>query len=190
LGLASLPDVVRLDKSGLPQLELVLARAFEHDPLSVWLLPDASTRLGKLRWITRVGCRYAYRYGEVYATAGRIEGGSLWLTPGNETLAFTRLARCGLVPALLKTDVRRLNRLVAAAFHFKGRRTQISRPCWYLLAIGVDPTAQGRGIGSALLQQGLQKADAAGLACYLNTAKESNVGFYEHHGFLVLTKRD
>ncbi|MFM7270306.1 MAG: GNAT family N-acetyltransferase, partial [Actinomycetes bacterium] len=56
---------------------------------------------------------------------------------------------------------------------------------WYLVAIGVEPTQQGRGLGTALLAPGLAAADEQGLPAYLETEKERNLPFYGRHRFAV-----
>jgi GNAT superfamily N-acetyltransferase len=55
-------------------------------------------------------------------------------------------------------------------------------PHWYLPIIGVEPSRQGTGIGSALLRPGLARADEWGLACYLDTGQPRNVRFYNARG--------
>ena len=61
-------------------------------------------------------------------------------------------------------------------------------PCWYLPLIGVDPTSQGRGYGSALLRYALEHVDRAGAPAYLESSNPRNVALYERHGFEVLGK--
>ena len=56
--------------------------------------------------------------------------------------------------------------------------------------LGVEPDRQGQGIGSALIQPVLGRADAEGLPCYLETTKERNVTFYRRHGFDVVAEGD
>jgi GNAT superfamily N-acetyltransferase len=59
------------------------------------------------------------------------------------------------------------------------------------LAFHQDPIApmqQGQGIGSALLQPVLARADAHRLPCYLETGVARNVPFYERHGFQVVAE--
>ena len=51
--------------------------------------------------------------------------------------------------------------------------------------LGTDPPAQGRGLGSAVLRPGLELCDREGLPAYLESSKESNVGFYARFGFRV-----
>jgi ribosomal protein S18 acetylase RimI-like enzyme len=59
---------------------------------------------------------------------------------------------------------------------------------WYLAGIGVDPSAQRRGIGTALLEPGLAAAARSGLPAVLLTNNEANLSFYERHGFRVVRK--
>ena len=54
---------------------------------------------------------------------------------------------------------------------------------WYVMVVGVAPEEQGKGIGRALLQPFIKRADTAGEPCYLETAQPENVGFYERLGF-------
>jgi GNAT superfamily N-acetyltransferase len=53
------------------------------------------------------------------------------------------------------------------------------------MLLGADPLVQGKGVGSRLLQEGVARADADGLPCYLETQKEANLAFYGRHGFAV-----
>lgn len=58
-------------------------------------------------------------------------------------------------------------------------------PHYYLGVIGVDPRLQGRGFGMQLLKAfcDLSANDTLSGGVYLETAQESNVGFYERCGF-------
>ena len=58
-------------------------------------------------------------------------------------------------------------------------------PHWYLGVIGVDPSVQGSGVGRALIEHVVARADAAGVPCYLETAQPRNVQFYVNRGFKV-----
>jgi ribosomal protein S18 acetylase RimI-like enzyme len=54
---------------------------------------------------------------------------------------------------------------------------------WYLNTLSVDPAAQRRGIGSALIAPGLERADSEGLGSYLETQRRANIPFYRRFGF-------
>lgn len=57
---------------------------------------------------------------------------------------------------------------------------------WYLPLIGVDSVAQGRGLGSALLRDGLKTCDGDGLPAYLEATTPRNRDLYARHGFNVI----
>jgi ribosomal protein S18 acetylase RimI-like enzyme len=59
-------------------------------------------------------------------------------------------------------------------------------PHYYLGVIGTDPNLQGHGIGTQLLQAfcDLSASDRLSGGVYLETAKASNLGFYERAGFV------
>jgi N-acetylglutamate synthase-like GNAT family acetyltransferase len=52
--------------------------------------------------------------------------------------------------------------------------------------LGVEPSSQGQGLGTKLIQPGLARADEMSRLCYLETETESNVAFYQHRGFIVI----
>ena len=66
------------------------------------------------------------------------------------------------------------------------RAEAMPEPHWYLAGIGVDPDAQHRGVGTALLEPGLAAAARAALPAVLLTNNEANLPFYERHGFVVV----
>jgi len=39
---------------------------------------------------------------------------------------------------------------------------------------------------SAIIRVGLQRADALGISCYLESSNARDVPFYEHHGFVIV----
>jgi len=64
-------------------------------------------------------------------------------------------------------------------------------PHYYLGVIGVAPELQGRGVGKQLLGSfcDLSGSDPLSSGVYLETAEESNVGFYESAGFSETARR-
>lgn len=59
------------------------------------------------------------------------------------------------------------------------------QPYWYLLAVGVEPSMQGQGIGTRLLEPIFERADEAGERCFLETASKQNVAWYQDLGFEI-----
>jgi ribosomal protein S18 acetylase RimI-like enzyme len=58
-------------------------------------------------------------------------------------------------------------------------------PHVYLWLLGAAPEAQRNGVGSALLAEVANHANAQGLPIYLETMNPANVPFYEGRGFQV-----
>ena len=57
---------------------------------------------------------------------------------------------------------------------------------FYLAIVGVEPAAQGRGLGSKLMFPVLSEADASGVAAYLEASSPRSRLLYERHGFEVV----
>src|SRR5216117_54428 len=112
-------------------------------------------------------------------------GAARWLPPGRPSMRVTATLRA-LVTAPLRLGV------ATAPFLAYGRsveqmRADVARgPHWYLAGIGVEPSAQRRGVGAALLRPGVEAAAAGRVPAVLLTNNESNLGFYESHGFAVV----
>ncbi len=58
-----------------------------------------------------------------------------------------------------------------------------ARPYWYLGVLATHPSAQGRGLATAVLQPGLAAASAEGWDCWLETSSSGNKAFYAGRGF-------
>ena len=59
-----------------------------------------------------------------------------------------------------------------------------------VVAVGARSESQGQGLGSALVEVGTTRADAAGVPCYLETGTQSNIDFYAKRGFEVVGQTD
>ncbi len=57
---------------------------------------------------------------------------------------------------------------------------------WYLPQIGVEPNAQGRGLGGELMRHALARCDQEQALAYLEASKPENIPFYQRYGFKVI----
>jgi GNAT superfamily N-acetyltransferase len=180
------PDsVVCLANPQTEQLVQVMSRAFFNDPMFLYTLPDEKTRPDKLRWFFRMLIRYGKHYGEVLTTP-TADGGAIWIRPENASFTASQMVRVGFLamPFIFGwTGFRRF--MTFSSLAEKWREKSVATEHWYLAGLGVEPAEQGRGLGGALLQPGLARADAGGIPCYLETLTERNLAFYQRHGFQV-----
>jgi GNAT superfamily N-acetyltransferase len=163
-----------------PEVARVQARAFFDDPLQVWALPDASTRLTILEEVFELLSRYSsVPRGESY-TDDSLATAAFWVPPGPYVLSAE--AADAMAPMLdLLGDAN--DRFRAAEDAMRAHRPIASH--FYLQGLGTDPARQGEGLASAAMQPVLTRCDAEGIPAYLESTKERNVGFYERHGFAV-----
>ena len=63
-------------------------------------------------------------------------------------------------------------------------------PQWFLDHIAVDDAERGKGVGSALIRFGLERAAAEGVPATLETSKPENLPLYEHLGFRTYLEAD
>lgn len=152
-----------------------LTMAFANDPAVRWLFPDAQQYLTNFPAFARAFAGKAFECGTVDELEG-YSAAALWLPPNvqpNEVAVMDRLQR--------SVNEARLPEVFSVfeqmgAFH-------PTEPHWYLPMIGVDPSGQGRGVGSALLLKGLARCDADGLPAYLEATNLRNISLYERFGF-------
>jgi ribosomal protein S18 acetylase RimI-like enzyme len=61
---------------------------------------------------------------------------------------------------------------------------------WFLSGLGVDPDAQRRGIGTALVRWGLERAAESRRPAVLLTSNAENIPFYERLGLVVAAEEE
>lgn len=164
----------------------LLERAFHTDPMMIYLAPDEPSRADRAQPFFAACIRYGRRYGIAELTATR-DATAIWLKPPLTKLTMGRMLRTGTIFAPRKLGVSGIRRFIAlAAYGDTLHKQAISGDHWYLMTIGVEPSRQGVGVGGRLLSTGLQRVDADGLPCYLETANPENLPFYQRHGFEVV----
>ena len=164
-----------------------LGAAFTDDPAIQYLLGRRSHE--GATWCMRQGIRLAalHGIGLVARLDGRIVGGSFWVPPGvspvGSTLEQLRLGgwEAPFVMGLGGT-ARELWREEDLARRFA---KELRTPAWYLDLLGVDPAAQGKGLGKQLVTSMLERADRERMAVVLVTHKRANLDYYRRLGFEV-----
>lgn len=182
-------ETTRMIKTQSRDAGAVLARAFFDYPMWQWIMPDEATRLAKLTWFMAGATKFGTDYGEVETTAGAIAGNAIWLPPGNTDPPMMRLLAAGMWMAPFRLGMGSLTRFLTMLDTMKKvHHHAMPERHYYLSVLGVDPLRQGQGVGSALMQPGLARADAAHVPCYVETQGESNVRLYRRHGFEVVAE--
>jgi GNAT superfamily N-acetyltransferase len=156
-------------------------RAFSHDPAWAFMIGADYDRLAPLM----AGALFDQRVAE--GTVWLCDEGAavaMWDAPGRHGAqdddraaawhAFHEVAGPTGAAAMARYD--------AALFDVAP-----TEPHWYLGVLATDPSRQGSGLATAVMAPGMQRADADGLACCLETSTLANRAFYERRGFTQAT---
>jgi len=156
----------------------VLTLAFSSDPMARWSQPDPQKYLENFPLIAAAFGGNAFANETAYYADG-YAGAALWLPPGvgpdDETLT-TLLER--IAPEEIKNDM--------PGIFEQMEKYHPTEPHWYLPMIGVDPSQQGKGVGSTLMKHALVPCDRDGVIAYLESSNPKNISLYERHGFEVI----
>jgi ribosomal protein S18 acetylase RimI-like enzyme len=172
---ASLHDVVPIGR--------VLGRAFHDDPVFTWAIPDPDDRRAVLPGFFTVFTAAFQRHGHVHRTADGTAG-ALWAPPGVAAIGDDEADQFGAaLEEVCGANAERLSAISALL-----DENHPHEPAWYLNFLGVEPAGQGQGVGSALLDHVLSRADRDGSAACLDATSPRNRQFYERHGFTVTTE--
>jgi GNAT superfamily N-acetyltransferase len=164
----------------LPSVAVALADAFADDPVFTFLRPGRLRPKARLRTMLTVEM-------EQYVLPN---GGTVWTTSGYDGAVAELPPGAWEMPksATGKEAVRwlwafgmRLPRAMRVQRAMAERH--LREPHFYVRTVGVRTALQGKGVGSALMQPTLERADSAGLPAYIEASSERSAALYERLGF-------
>jgi len=164
--------------SDRPEAERVfagLALGFVADPFIRWLYPEPRAFLANFPRVMEHFGGGAFEHGAAQRN-GDFTAAALWLPPGVHP-DEERLIAC-----FEETVSPEKHAALFATFE-QIERHHPDEPCWHLAFIAVDPARQGKGLGSALLAEGLRQCDRDGRPAYLESTNPANLSLYKRHGF-------
>lgn len=164
----------------VPKVAAVLADAFINDPVYTWLLPGSLRLQARLRTMFAAEMeQYVVPNGTVWTTSG-YDGAVSELPPGawEMPLSFTG------TEALKWMRAFGTRLALAGRVHRAMDERHLREPHFYVRTVGVRTVLQGQGVGSALMQPTLERADSAGLPTYIEASSERSAALYERLGFV------
>lgn len=182
------PPEVRPARAGEEGLVAsILTDAFADEAgLNYWLRQGAAKHAARARFFAAAVRDVVHPKRDLWIAEadGAALGAAIWLGVGLKAYDFSLLQQVAMAPLLLAVaGVRGSLRGLALgekldALHPRG-------PHAHLVFLGVAPSAQGRGVGSAMLKATLAPLDAAETTAILEATTERNVALYRRHGFEV-----
>jgi ribosomal protein S18 acetylase RimI-like enzyme len=176
-----LPEVRTAQRSEIDGIAGAMARAFADDPALGFLLGEGRREERLTRFFAAELEHVAFPHEIVWTTDGLL-GGAIWAKPGHWRVPVAATIR--ETPDMLPVFGRRLG--LAVWTRLRMERLHPKRPeSYYLAAIGLDPSQQGRGLGSALMSPMLERMDSERTAAYLEASSTRSRALYERHGFVT-----
>ena len=176
--------IARASPDRLAALASVLGRSFVVEPMMCWSLGYHGDLAQRLTRCFEYLLEDLIPLGMVWE-AGARDGASVWITPDGADAWSEAQRRDRRVDALTLDEGRRYG-----AFWAWVESRIPDEPLWHLDSVAVDPRLRGRGIGSALIEDGLARARAEGAGSMLETGNAGNVPYYERFGFRVVDEAD
>ena len=172
------PSVKTGTRSDEASVVAAIVLAFSTDPLARWCWPDPHEYLTHMSRFTIDYGGKAFEHESAYYIDGFL-GGALWLPPDVHPDEDAVVA---LVQNTVAADKQEdLFGLLERMGNYHPEESH-----WFLPLIGVDSIHQGKGFGSALMEQGLLRCDRDSIPAYLESSNPRNISLYERHGFEVL----
>lgn len=179
-------DIIKLDPGLKNKAAQVAAAAFFDYPMFTFYFPDPQRRARYLPWYLGCVLNCALRYGDVYTTPD-ISGVVFTLPPGHTKMSLWEYIQNGFLRAPTFLGLKNyLRSMDCEAFVGDAQEKLMKdRPHIYLWGLVVDPAQKRKGIGTALMEPVLAKADREHQPVYLETHDEKNVAYYQRMGFNV-----
>jgi GNAT superfamily N-acetyltransferase len=165
----------------------VLAAAFFNYPMFDLYFPDPERRSRVLPWYLGKVLNCALHYGEVY-TNPEVSGVIFTLPPGHTKISQWEYILNGFGAAPFVLGLSDFVRSQACedfvASQHEKHMNGIAHV--YLWGLVVDPAHKKQGVGSALLQPVVEKADIEKMPIYLETHDVRNVDYYRRMDFQLV----
>lgn len=162
----------------IPRAVAAIVAAFLTDPPARFAWPSPHDYLLAMPVATGEFAGSSFQHGTAYVSVDFC-GAALWLPPGVEPN--------GQALAKVFHDTAKPEHMGDLLATFEKMEEAHPREAhWYLPQIGVDPNAQGKGIGAALMRHALARCDEERSLAYLEASKPQNIPFYRRHGFEVI----
>ena len=172
-----------VQKKDLDRLAEIAASAYQDYPLHNWLT-NGKYDAEASRLIMQISLRTMTEDAVIYADSEEMNGFAVWLPfgfTGSKTLPF--LFNGGL-KLIFHSGLGIIGRLLTYENYAMNLKKEFTDNYdWYLYNLSVKKDAQGKGTGSKLLRPMLQFCDDERMVAYLETNKDSNVSYYQHHRF-------
>jgi GNAT superfamily N-acetyltransferase len=168
--------------SDVPRLAAILAAAFAGYPLTEWLVLADARRAQRRQAYFEILLGEGRRRGRIVCDEAG-QGAAVWFPPGGWSIGVGDFLRT--LPGWLRvTGLRALPSRLRGLYVLTQERPP-GGDAWVLEVLGVHPSAQRRGVGSRMVEYGLEQAKRDGVGAFLLTSNRDVLPFYARFGFSI-----
>ena len=162
----------------------ILRDSFANDPHINWLVGKGRNEQKRINRLMSYAFEHCLINGFIQLTEDK-KAVALWKNQQSRRMSLRLLVEN--IRFLFDFGLRRIIRISRMEKEVSKRYPKDSfyRYLWF---IGTQPSEQGKGYGSALLQPELKKAAEEQQAVYLETTTETNLSYYRKKGFVLYDK--
>lgn len=178
--------MVKADYSDKALVIEILTHSFKDNKSVNYIIKQDAWKERRIRQLMSYSFELCHRYGKVFLADNKT-GCVLVILPDKKR---TTLYSIYLDLKLIFSCMGLLNVGKTVARESKIKSLQPASDIYYLWFIGVDPDAQNKGTGSALLQELMVDAAAMERIVCLETSTVKNIPWYEKFGFSIYNQLD
>ena len=169
----------KIDSAFKPAVLDILAKSFDSNRSVNHVIKQDHKRQQRIHALMSYSFKVCSAFGEVWMSDDE-QACALILYPDKKRFTLNSIVwdiqLCFSCIGLNRVNIVHQRESTIKAFHPKD-------PFTYLWFIGVNPSVQHKGIGSKLLKEIIQHCQNMKRTIYLETSVESNVVWYQKHGF-------
>ena len=164
----------------------ILSSSFDDNKSVNYIIKQDSKRRERLKKLMQYSFEYCRIFGDVFLTEDR-KACALIIKPDEKKTSIKSV----LLDAKLVFGVVGIGNIEKAIARESAiKRIHPDGKLYYLWFIGVDPLQQNKGIGSKLLDEVINRAQAHNRIICLETSTLKNIPWYEKFGFTVYKELD
>ena len=174
--------MIQADKTHKERVIEILSECFEKNKSVNWIVKQDSKRKERIKDLMNYSFEACIETGQIYITEDLT--GAIICSNSDDKLPILEEAYLTFQFVVKVTGIEGIGKTLRRekyinSFHPKDEEFI------YIWFIGLKKSEQGRGVGSAMLQEVINQSNNEKKAIYLETSNEQNLKFYKKHGFEV-----
>jgi len=172
--------MIQADKTHKEKVIEILSECFEKNKTVNWIVKQDSKRKERIKNLMEYSFEACIDAGQIYLTEDVT--GVIICSNSDDKLPILEEAYLTIHFVLKVTGIEGIGRALRREkyinqFHPKDEEFI------YIWFIGLEKTEQGRGVGSAMLQEVINRSNREKLPVYVETSNDRSLNFYKRHGF-------